>query len=139
MQEKAKEKRGGLTARLQSKDLSVSRKRLAWICKQAVWGGIAYLIGLGSMAFDTKPLGIALLCAGGGNLIGVLLGLIVSELALMRDPILMISTYVAAAAVRAISSMLLESPDARVALPTRVRDRLRTEKGEEVKSSSRPS
>ncbi len=137
MQEKAKEKRGGLTARLQSKDLSVSRKRLAWICKQAVWGGIAYLIGLGSMAFDTKPLGIALLCAGGGNLIGVLLGLIVSELALMRDPILMISTYVAAAAVRAISSMLLESPDARVALPTRVRDRLRTEKVEKNEPANR--
>ncbi len=127
MQEKAKEKREGLTARLQAKDLSVSRKRGVWLLKQLLWGGIAYLIGIGSLAFDTKPLGIALICASGGNLIGILIGLIISELALMKEPILMISTYVAATVIRAVSSMLLDAPDARVDLPHHVQDRLYAE------------
>lgn len=131
MQEKAKEKREGLTARLKAKDASVSRRRLMWLGKELLWGGVAYLLGLGSLLFDTKPLGVALICASRGHLIGILAGLVISELALMQNPVLMICTYAAATLIRAVSYLLLDSPNARVTLPSRLRRRL-TPSGEEL-------
>ena len=121
MQEKATEKRPGLTARLRARNVSVSRRRLLWLTRELLWGGAAYLIGLGTMLFDTKPLGVALICAGRGHLIGILAGLVISELALMQDPVLMICTYAAAALIRAVSYLLLDSPNARAATPARAR------------------
>ena len=136
MQEKAKEKREGLTARLKAKDASVSRRRLMWLGKELLWGGVAYLLGLGSLLFDTKPLGVALICASRGHLIGILAGLVISELALMQNPVLMICTYAAATLIRAVSYLLLDSPNARVTLPSRLRRRL-TPSGEELAKSRR--
>lgn len=121
MQEKAKGKREGLTAKLQARDVSVSKRRLIWLGKELLWGGIAYLFGLSTMLFETKPLGVALICAGGGHLIGILLGLILSELVLMQNPVLMICTYSAATLIRALAWLLLDSPQTRVSLPLRLR------------------
>ena len=92
-----------------------------WLGKELLWGGIAYLFGLGSMLFDTKPLGVALICGGGTHLIGILSGLILSELVLMQSPVLMICTYTAATLIRVLSWLLLDSPQTRVNLPSRLR------------------
>ena len=73
MQENTKPKRvSRLTERLGEKDPAVSRRRLIRLGKQLMLGGIAYLMGLGRLAFDTRPFGIALLCASGGQVTGIL-------------------------------------------------------------------
>lgn len=131
MQGKAKKKRVGVTERLRARDASVAKRRLLWLFWELTWGGFAYLIGLGSMLFDAKPLGVALICASHGHLLGILGGLVLSELMLMEQPILMIATYASATLIRAVSSILLEGNDARVSLPARIRKKLRpTEEGE---------
>ncbi len=123
MQEKAKEKRSSkLTARLQARDVSVSRRRLQWVVKSLILGGIAYLIGLGELLFDSRPLGIALLCAcSGGQVVGILGGLILAELMLMQQPVLMIATYAAAALIRVVTSLLLDPSGDGVRLPAYLR------------------
>ena len=76
MQEQTKRKRvSRLTARLGEKDPAGSRRRLMWLGRELLLGCAAYLLGLGRLAFDTRPLGLALLCASGGQTTGILGGL----------------------------------------------------------------
>ena len=123
MQEKASGKRKGLTERLKEKDASIGIQRAKRICLELLWGGIAYLIGLGGMLFDTKPWGVALICGMHGHLGGVLGGLILSEVMLMDRPVLMICTYVAATVIRVASTLVLSTPEAVIKLPRRAKKR----------------
>ena len=125
MQENTKPKRvSRLTERLGEKDPAVSRRRLIRLGKQLMLGGIAYLMGLGRLAFDTRPFGIALLCASGGQVTGILGGLIFAEVALGENPVPMIVVYAVAAVVRLTSRMLMESPVTAVTLPEALRQLL---------------
>ena len=125
MQENTKPKRvSRLTERLGEKDPAASRRRLVWLGKQLMLGGMAYLMGLGRLAFDTRPFGIAMLCASGGQVTGILGGLILAEVALGENPVPMIVVYTVAAAVRLTSRILMESPVTAVTLPEALRQLL---------------
>ncbi|MBE6633388.1 MAG: hypothetical protein E7620_03475 [Ruminococcaceae bacterium] len=106
--------------RLLQRDGAAVRKRVEWLGRTLLWVGIGYLFGIGKMLFGTNPMGLALLCAGGKGVIGVLIGLIVAELALMESPVLMICTYAAAGLSVGMSVLLLEAPGTRVPLPARL-------------------
>ena len=122
MQEQTKRKRvSHLTARLGEKDPAGSCRRLAWLGKELLLGGAAYLLGLGRLAFDTRPLGIALLCASGGQVTGILGGLILAELALGENAVPMIVIYAVAAVIRVTAKLLMESPVTAVTLPEALR------------------
>lgn len=123
MQGKETMNRGGLTEKLCKREPLMSRKGLARLARFLLWIGGGYLVGLCRMLFETNPLGIALLCAG-GNPIGIFIGLSLAELALMENPVLMICTYAAVALIRGVSVFLLDSPDAKVTLPLRLREQL---------------
>ena len=124
MQGKETLKKEGLTERLCKRDAAVGWRVLRRVGVFLMWVGAGYLMGLCQMLFETNPLGVALLCAG-GNPLGIFLGLAVAELALMSHPILMICVYAAVGMLRGISSFLLETPEARVELHGKLRDRLR--------------
>ena len=124
MQGRETMKRANLTAEMQKRDPRASARWLRRLGVGILWMGAGYLAGLSRMAFDTRPLGIALLGAVGGNVFFVLLGLILSELALMEHPILMIVTYAAVALIRSVSVFLLDAPETAVGLPGRIRDKL---------------
>ena len=125
MQENTKPNRvSRLTERLGEKDPAASRRRLVWLGKQLMLGGMAYLMGLGRLAFDTRPFGIALLCASGGQATGILGGLILAEVALGENPVPMIVVYTVAAAVRLTSRILMESPVTAVTRPEALRQLL---------------
>ena len=71
MQEQTKRKRvSRLTERLEARDAAGSRRWLMWLGKELLLGGMAYLLGLGRLMFDTRPLGLAMLCAGADRLRG---------------------------------------------------------------------
>lgn len=125
MQENTKPKRvSRLTERLGEKDPAASRRRLLWLAKQLLFGGVAYLMGLGRLAFDTRPFGIALLCASGGQVAGILGGLILAEVALGENTVPMIVVYAVAAVVRLTARLLMESPVTAVSLPEALRQLL---------------
>lgn len=122
MQEQVKEKRTTrLTERLGKRDPAKSLGRLRWLGRELLLGGIAYLMGLGRLAFDTRPLGLALLCASDGRIAGILGGLICAELALGEATVPMLTVYGVAAAVRLTVLWLLELPDTVVSLPAVLR------------------
>ena len=122
MQEHTKPKRvSRLTERLGEKDPAASRLRLRWLAEQLLLGCVAYLMGLGRLAFDARPFGIALLCASGGQVTGILGGLILAELALGENPVPMIVVYAVAAVVRVTAKLLMESPVTAVSLPDALR------------------
>lgn len=125
MQEQTKQKRvSRLTARLGEKDPAGSRRRLVWLGKELLLGCAAYLLGLGRLAFDTRPLGLALLCASGGQVTGILGGLILAELALGENAVPMIVIYAVAAVIRVTAKFLMESPVTAVTLPEALRQLL---------------
>lgn len=131
MQNELKTKRiGRLTERLKEKDSAVSRRRLAWLGRELLLGGAAYLLGLGRLAFDTRPLGLALLCASGDRIVGVLCGLILAEVALGEAAVPMIVIYAVAAAVRLAARWLLESPVTAVTLPELLRQLIASQRAE---------
>ena len=94
--------------------------------REILWGGAGFLFGQAQMLFGTHPLGLSLLCAVSGRHTGsVLAGLLLScFLGDVRDPVVYVCTYLAAALIRLLSSLLLESPDGYVTLPGRLRRRL---------------
>ena len=134
MQGKETMKRGRLTEELCRREPTVSRRVLGGIGKGALWLGAGYLAGLGKMLFETNPMGIALLCAGGGNVVVILVGLILAELAMMENPILMICTYAAVALIRIVSVFLLDAPEARVGLPAHIYEKINAQ--DEKKTSA---
>ena len=124
MQGRETMKRGNLTEQMERRDPKVSGRWLLKIGVGALWVGAGYLAGLSRMAFDTRPLGVALLGVGGGGLFFLLLGLIFAELALMESPVLMIVTYTAVALIRAVLVFLSDTPESEVGLPSHLRSRL---------------
>ncbi len=124
MQGKETMKRGRLTERVQRRDPKVSGRWLLRLGVGVLWVGVGYLSGLSRMAFDTRPIGIALLGGSGGNVFFLLMGLILSELALMENPIVMIVTYTAVALIRSVSVFLLDAPESEVGLPGNLRKKL---------------
>ena len=91
----------GMTERFCQKEPLVNKKGMARFVRSMLWIGGGYLAGLCRMLFETNPLGIALLCAG-GNPISIFLGLSLAELALMENPVLMICTYAGIALIRVV-------------------------------------
>ncbi len=124
MQEKAKKKRSGLTARLEKKDATVWRARLYQLGKECLFGGMGFLLGQGVMAFDTMPLGLALLCAGQGHILSILIGLVLSAAVYSEIAVVYIITYCVAAVVRVVSRMLLDAPDERTQMETELDEKL---------------
>lgn len=125
MQEQTKRKRvSRLTERLEARDAAGSRRWLMWLGKELLLGGMAYLLGLGRLMFDTRPLGLAMLCAGGGQIAGILGGLILAELALGENAAPMIVVYAVAAVIRLTARLLMESPVTAVTLPEAIRQLL---------------
>ena len=124
MQEKAKKKRSGLTARLEKRDATVWIARLSKLGVELLWGGVAFLLGQGEMLFGTMPLGLALLCAGQGHVLAVLIGLILSATVYSEIAVVYIVTYCIAAVIRVISRMLLDTPDERERMEYELGERL---------------
>ena len=122
MQGKETLKREGLTERLCKRE-AVSRRAVERIGIFMMWGGAGYLTGLCQMLFETNPLGMALLCAG-GNPLAVFLGLALAELALMEHPVLMICVYAAVAMLRGVLVFLLETPEAKVGFASQLKSHL---------------
>ena len=65
MQGKETLKKEGLTERLCKRDAAVGWRVLRRVGVFLIWVGAGYLMGLCQMLFETNPLGVALLCAGG--------------------------------------------------------------------------
>ncbi len=125
MQEKVKKKKNRLTARLEARDVNASR---AWIVRAIVelaYVGIAYVIGNARLAFETAPLGVALLCAGRRHVLSILIGLILSSLFLRReDAVVYLVAYVLTALVRLLSRVLLGDTDERTSLRQTAKQKL---------------
>ena len=85
------------------------RLRLLWLAKETLWIGCGWLLGLAELAFGTRPLGVAVLCASGKHTLSILLGLVISALIGSSAPIVYISTYAVAAIVRVVTAMIFES------------------------------
>ncbi|MBR3893605.1 MAG: SpoIIE family protein phosphatase [Clostridia bacterium] len=114
------------------------RGRLRRIFGELVWVGGGWLFGGAEMLFGTHPLGIALLCASGRHTLAILIGLIASSLASRLEPVVYISTYVAAALVRIVSGMIFESAETRDDLSERlIRKMQEAEEISDGKKSSR--
>ena len=92
-------------------------EEVAWICG-------AWLLGQARLAFGTFPLGLALLCASGHHTLSILIGLLAVAAGQMESPALYIVTYLAAALIRVVSSLLLEPEDANKKWGLRIRERL---------------
>ena len=111
MQEETKRRRvSRLTERLGARDPAWGRRLLGGLAREGLLGGMAYLLGLGRLFFDTRPLGLAMLCASDGRVVGILCGLILAELALGESILPMITVYAVAAVIRVTAALLLESP-----------------------------
>ena len=91
---------------------------------ELLWGSGAWLLGQAQMLFGTHPLGLALLCGAPKHTASILAGLLITTLTNLRDPIVYICTYLAAALIRIFASMLLDSPDAKFELPESLRKKL---------------
>ncbi len=86
-----------------------AKRILLKILRETARGSGAFLIGLSNLFFKTNPLGVALLCATGGNILPILLGLIFSALWAQDRPGVAVATYLAAALIRAVSALLTDS------------------------------
>ncbi len=76
-----------------------------------LWG---YILGNGTMLFDTRPLGLALLCGTAGNVGAVLAGCVLSALLRPYERLIYLCTYLVVGLVRVLCDALLEYPDMRV-------------------------
>lgn len=135
MQGKETIKRAPLTEELCRRDPSVGKRILWGIGKGVLWLGAGYLAGLARMLFDTNPLGVALLCAG-GSVPWILGGLTLAEIARMESPVLMICVYAAVALIRSVACFLLDEPEARVGLPPHLQEQI---KGGETRATGKGS
>ncbi len=138
MQEKVKEKaKKQKNMQKAAETAAVWRARLLRLAIEALWVGGGCLLGQAPMAFDTRPLGLALLCASHKHILSVLIGLIVATLWQPVDPVVYICTYLAAALVRTVTYLVLDMPESRPPLPDRVRAKLSgnaSGTGEEISS-----
>ena len=93
--------------------------------REVLWCGWAWLLGQAGMLFETYPLGLALLCGSAKHTVAILIGLLLSAISNLRDPVVYICAYCAAALIRVIASMLLDTPDARFTLPEGLKKKLK--------------
>ncbi len=124
MQEKVKES----TKKTQRERREVNTAALGRVLRvcvtEALWAGGAGLLGQAEMLCGTRPLGLALLCSSGRHTLSILVGLILSALYLRDASVVYICAYVVAALVRMASSLLLDTPDARMELPLGLQKKL---------------
>lgn len=106
------------------------RERLYALAVEFFWFGAAYLLGSARTFFGTTPLGFGLLCASPGHTLSILLGLILSAVSDLREPVVYICTYAAAALIRLVSGLVLDDPNTHVELPEAIRRKLGLSDGE---------
>ncbi len=125
MQEKVKEKaKKQKNMQKAAASGAVWRARLLRLAVEALWIGGGCLLGQAPMALDTRPLGLALLCASHKHILSVLIGLVAATLWQPVDPVVYICTYLAAALVRMVTYLVLDMPESRPPLPDSVRAKL---------------
>lgn len=120
---RGKEKEKMKVPRREKKAVSAEtwRARTRAVGAEILWACVAWVIGQARMPFGTYPLGAALLCGSAKHTGAILVGLILTSIANMRDPVIYICTYLAVALIRVLASLLLDSPDTQVSLPTHLR------------------
>ncbi len=112
--------------------------RLRKVGTEVLWGCAAWLLGQAAMLFDTYPLGLGLLCAASGHTLSVLIGLLVTTVVNVRNPVLYACVYLAAALIRLIAEVIIDSPDGRLELSERVRKKLMREQAETERERNDP-
>lgn len=125
MQEENTRTRAQKTLRDHGKNGAVWVARFRFACTEVLWGCGAWIFGQASMLFGTYPLGMALLCGSSKHTLAVLIGLLLTAFSNSRTPLLYGCMYLAAALIRVIAGMILDSSDARFELPERLKKRLR--------------
>lgn len=112
---------GSETARrLREKWLSRAVRALT----EAAFVGGAWILGQAQLLFGTCPLGLALLCGTGKHTLAILAGLLLSAAQMGELSLIYVCAYLAAALVRVLSSILLDSPDTSFSLPENLAERL---------------
>lgn len=107
--------------RLADGGASIGRQLHRWT-SFPIWLLWGYILGNGTMLFDTRPLGLALLCGTAGNVVAVLAGCVLSALLRPRERLIYLCTYLVVGLVRVLCDALLEHPDMRVQWKPRVKD-----------------
>ncbi len=107
-----------------SASAAVWRARTRAVGVEILWACIAWVFGQAEMLFGTYPLGLALLCGSARHTEAILVGLLITSVSNMRDPVIYVCTYLAVALIRVFASILLDSPEARVGLPSHLAKRL---------------
>lgn len=97
---------------------------------EVLWGSGAWLLGQARMLFGSYPLGLALLCASPRHTVSILIGLVITTMSNLRDPIVYVCTYFAAALIRVFAGMLLDPPNAGFELPEALRKKLAEHRSE---------
>lgn len=100
------------------------RAAFKWVLIELIWGICGWLLGQAGLAFETFPLGLALLCASKSHTLPILMGLITASVQYMDAPAIYIVTYVAAALIRLVSELLLESDETNEPMKNRLWKRL---------------
>ncbi len=139
MQEQQTRKTNGDTKERRASKPSASaalwRARTRAIGVEILWACIAWVFGQAGMLFGTYPLGIALLCGSARHTEAILAGLLITSVVNMRDPVIYICTYLAAALIRVFASILLDAPESRVKLPTHLEEKLADDDGIPVRQT----
>ena len=125
MQEEVKRAPKGAEHAPLSKAAAAWRRILRTGLAEMAWVGCAFLLGSGKLLFGVYPLALALLCAGGGHTLSILAGAICAAILRGNEAVVYICVYTAAALVRFGSALLLDSPEARMELPTALRNKLK--------------
>ncbi len=111
----------------------VRARRERWLARgrraliEASFGGGAWIVGQAQMLLGTYPLGLSLLCGTGKHTLAILVGLLISAAQMGELSVIYVCAYLAAALVRVLAGMLLDSPDTAFELPERLARRLEAE------------
>lgn len=125
MQGNAKEKDVYVRQKERRVDATAWRARLKRLLQGTLWACCAWLFGQAPMLFGTYPLGLSLLCASSGHFLSILIGLVASAFWQMREPLIYVCTYVVAAVVRAVTSVVFDASHSRRELYEPVRKKMR--------------
>ena len=80
-----------------------------WLLMEFVWAVGGWLLGQAELAFEVFPLGIAFLCASGSHTLPILVGALFAGVWYMETPAIYIAVYVAAALIRLVAGLWLET------------------------------
>ncbi|MBQ5833190.1 MAG: SpoIIE family protein phosphatase [Clostridia bacterium] len=140
MREYAKEtERDSTKEKPTAEEGSVAIPRLRAFLEELFWGGAGYVFGHAELLFGTFPLGMALLSATGGHTVSILLGLLLSALLRMEDPLIYICAYCAAALMRGTIYLVLDETEEQLSFGHAFRKRLRKEASFGTEESPPPS